>query len=274
MSKETDADLAAEALSMQDTLDLVPQTTPSLGDPEAAALEFVPLAMSGNSFAKSRESALLLRRIGGGGVVHRLIDLFYSKMFRDKHLDQFVRSHEDPHATRLANWIIEKMGGEGDVWSRERVERAKCPVTVNLPGLGAHFVHDRTSAHSAAWVSPKRPKERLGDHFKLHDVRVWMRLMFWSAREIGVFDDPVFESWYVRFIGHFVRVYERMGPYFARDSARWSLKPDNIREYNENGNMMLDVLGPRGIGTSVAEAVKQVPAREINDSVWPYNRSE
>ncbi len=63
--------------------------------------------------------------------IHAIIETFYQKTFMNGHIDQFVRSHEDPHASRLANWIIEKMGGEGSVWTQERVTRAQCPVVVH-----------------------------------------------------------------------------------------------------------------------------------------------
>ena len=33
----------------------------------------------------------------------------------------------------------------------------------------------RSSAHFAAWHSPKREREKFGQHFKLDDCRVWMR---------------------------------------------------------------------------------------------------
>ena len=47
-------------------------------------------------------------------------------------------------------------------------------------------------------------------HFKLDDCRVWMRLHFWAAREAGLFEGEkaAFGDYYVRFIAHFVRVYE------------------------------------------------------------------
>lgn len=274
MISETDADFVSEVLGSKQ-----PEIAPSVAligaNAEATALQFVPLKLSGNTFEKSRQSELLLHRIGGGGVIHGLIQSFYEKMFVDSHLDQFVRSHDDPHASRLANWIIEKMGGEGDLWTQERMERSRCPVSVQLPTRGDHIVHDRTTAHVAAWFSPKRSAKDVGEHFKLHDARTWMRLMFWSCREQGLFDDSVFESWFVRFIAHFVRVYERMGPYFARESARWSLNPQNIERYIADGNRMPDdVLGATGSGVPVQLAIKQVPAMEINESLWPYNKDE
>lgn len=275
ISDSEDADLAAEALATPRSAPPVDLRAPSGPVSDASALSFVPLIMNGRTFQKTGDTELLLHRIGGGAALHRLTAAFYVKMFQDRHLDQFVRSHDDPHAARLANWIIEKMGGEGDVWSQERMERSRCPVTVHLPIRGDHVVHDRTSAHVAAWFSPKRTEKSLGDHFKLHDARVWMRLMFWACREEGLFADPVFESWFTRFMAHFVRVYESMGPYFARDSARWSANPENLQAYAENGYQMpASVLGPDGCGVPVQEAIRQVPAKEINDSIWPYNSSE
>ena len=34
--------------------------------------------------------------------------------------------------------------------------------------------------------SPKRDAAQFGQHFKLDDCRVWMRLPFWAAREAGL----------------------------------------------------------------------------------------
>ena len=82
-----------------------------------------------------------------------------------------------------------------------------------------------------------------GEHFKLDDCRVWMRLHFWAAREVGLFaDHPAFMDYYVRFIGHFVSVYERLAPPFARESARWSESPANVEAYLVT-KQMPDVVG-------------------------------
>ena len=59
----------------------------------------------------------------------------------------------------------------------------------------------------------------------LDDARVWMRLHFWACREVGLFSGGVeadvvsnkpptqlkldFQNYYERFIGHFMRIYER-----------------------------------------------------------------
>ena len=65
MSLEVDPDLAAEAISA-DKIPKIALPSDVLSSAEAARLTFVPLGMNGNSFAKSWESSLLLRRIGGG----------------------------------------------------------------------------------------------------------------------------------------------------------------------------------------------------------------
>ena len=62
--------------------------------------------------------------------------------------------------------------------------------------------------------------------------RTWMRLHFAAFRAAGCFEAcPAFESYYVRFIGHFVSVYERAAPPFARNAARWSATEGNFEGY-------------------------------------------
>ena len=68
---------------------------------------------------------------------------------RNGHLDAFLREHSDPHGERLGNWIVEKMGGEGDVWTAER--RTRPNVAVAVAGGQRVVVNDRSSAHVAAW---------------------------------------------------------------------------------------------------------------------------
>mmetsp|Transcript_62639 Transcript_62639/g.87085 ORF Transcript_62639/g.87085 Transcript_62639/m.87085 type:complete len:285 (-) Transcript_62639:24-878(-) len=224
----------------------------------------VPLHVVGRTHQTSPKTAALLEAIGGVEKLKQVTTKFYTKTFADTHLDQFVRSHDDPHAERLANWIAEKMGG-GTPWSDERRTRPR-EVVEAFGGLRV-TVHDRSSAHFAAWNSPKRDPSVAGEHFNLRDARVWMRLMFWSAREVGAFDGEAgktFEDWYVRFIAHFVRVYEGLAPPFARESARWSLNPENTRQYLKT-HTMTDVLSQ-----STREAYAQLPPSERN-SEWPYN---
>jgi hypothetical protein len=85
-----------------------------------------------------------------------------------------------------------------------------------------------------------------------------MRLLFWSARELGVFAiSPSFEEWFVNFIAHFIGVYERTAPDFAVESCLWSTKEENILAYRANGNRMpSDVLGNDGNGVSYRMALK------------------
>merc|ERR1711937_552124 len=104
-------------------------------------------------------------------------------------------------------------------------------------------------------------------HFKLDECRVWMRLHFWALRESGLLEaNPAFSDYYVRFIAHFVRVYENTAPTFARDSFRWSASPENINRYLRNGRKISDV-----IGVDFETALSQIPASEANDFEWPYN---
>ena len=111
-----------------------------------------------------------------------------------------------------------------------------------------------------------------GEHFKLDDCRVWMRLHFLAAREVGLFDKhPAFMDYYVRFIGHFVSVYERLAPPFARESARWSESPANVEAYLATKQM------PDVVGVSPREALSQLPAAEraytgssAGRLLWPY----
>jgi hypothetical protein len=235
----------------------------------SAPYRFIPLE------EKSTDTAELLQEIGGGQAILRMVDRFYQHMFEDQHLDQFVLNHNDPHFLRLGNWIIEKMGGEGNVWSDELKVRSRCPVVVNLPMVGKHIVHDRTSAHVAAWHCPKRSPSVLGNHFKLHDCRVWMRLMFWSARETHLFDNSTFESWFTRFIADYIPVYEQTAVYFVRESARWSLDSKNMESYLARENRMEEgVLGPDGRGVPFREALKSLPREEATDRYWPHNVNE
>ena len=94
-----------------------------------------------------------------------------------------------------------------------------------------------------------------------------MRLHFWAFRETGVFEQsPTFAEYYVKFIGHFVSVYERTAPPFARESARWSADEGNVRAYHEAGNRMV----PSITGLSLRQAMKALPEHEAEDDRWPW----
>ena len=175
---------------------------------------------------------------------HSAVALFYQRMFRDSRISQFVASEQDPHAQRLSNWICEKMGGVGTPWSDERRVRSVCPVALG-GGQGMHHVVDRSSAHMAAWWCVKRSDEVMGRRFKLPDARTWMRLMFWSCREAGLFSSsPEFQHFFVCFIAHFVAVYERSAPAYAEESLRWSegvAGEARVAAYLAEGHAMVDL---------------------------------
>ena len=162
------------------------------------------------------------------------------------------------------------MGG-GDVWTDERRARVVCPFMAN--GQRFKSAYDRSSAHFAAWHSPKRDDAVWGLPFKLPDCRVWMRLHFWAMREARLFEPPhaAFADYYVRFIAHFVSVYERTAPPFTRESARWSADAGRTSDYTRRGAMDASVSAP------LAGALMQLPPaeREYTGSsagvkAWPY----
>lgn len=148
----------------------------------------------------SAQTAQLVKEVGGLDALRRFTSLFYEKyVFADPVLDKFIRSHDDPHGERFATWIAEKMG-VGTPWSDERrTPGSRCPF--HDARMGEMLVHDRSSAHFAAWHSPKREPAQFGRHFNLEECRLWMRLHFSAAREAGVFAaSPRFAEYYVRFI--------------------------------------------------------------------------
>jgi len=231
--------------------------------------QFVPLTMGGGgrTHVVSEGSRQLIEEEVTLDQLQRMTELFYEKAFQDPTLDKFIRNHDDPHGARFAKWIHQKLGGS-TVWDDDRRTRDRTPVKL-AHGI-QHVVHDRSSAHAAAWYSPKRPAEEVGRHFELDECRVWMRLHFWAMRESGLMESsPSFADYYARFIGHFVRVYESTAPMFARESLRWSADPKNIETYIQNGRRMTDVMG-----LSLLEAEEQIPEDEANDFLWPYNQTD
>jgi len=86
-------------------------------------------------------------------------------------------------------------------------------------------------------------------------------------REVGIVEkNPSFAEYYVRFIGHFVRIYEGRASMFAREAFRWSSDQERVRAYEENGRLMSDV-----IGKSFNQHLTSIPVEETDDVVWPYH---
>lgn len=233
---------------------------------ESLPYQYVPLRMGGNggTHKPSEASRAIVDYEVSLEDLERMTNTFYDKAFKDFTLDKFIRSHTDPHGSRFAKWIHQKLTGS-HVWDEDRRTRDLTPHAV--AGGRKTVVHDRTSAHVAAWNSPKRPANEVGNHFGLDECRVWMRIHFWAMREAGIVEQsPTFADYYVRFIGHFVAVYERSATMFARDSFRWSADPKNIERYIKDGRKMNDVLGVR-----FQDALADLPEDEVNDEGdWPY----
>jgi hypothetical protein len=232
---------------------------------EPLPFQYIPLRMGGNggTHKPSEGSEALIENEVSLQDLKKMTNKFYEIAFQDETLDKLIRSHSDPHGDRFAKFIHQKLTGS-NVWDRDRKNRDLTPRPV--AGGRMAVVHDRSSAHAAAWYSPKRPAKEVGRHFNLEECRVWMRLHFWAMRESGVVEQsPSFADYYVRFIGHFVAVYERKATMFARESFRWSANPKNIETYIRNGRKMKDVLGLR-----VSSAIKVLPEDEAEDDDWPY----
>eukprot|EP00994_Dinema_validum_P009341 NODE_917_length_1236_cov_262.625105_g685_i0.p1 GENE.NODE_917_length_1236_cov_262.625105_g685_i0~~NODE_917_length_1236_cov_262.625105_g685_i0.p1 ORF type:complete len:292 (-),score=34.62 NODE_917_length_1236_cov_262.625105_g685_i0:267-1142(-) len=260
-----DPDIRAEQHSLEDAKkqnNRLPPPTPVAvveGPTEIIPLNWQPNAGGHKPNSQTRR---MLKEIGGIAGLERATTLFYQRAFADPHLEKFLRSDADPHGARFAAWVAEKFGDETLPWTRERATRKVCPFQSH--GHQLMTPHDRSSAHHAAWHSPKREPNRFGQHFKLDDSRVWMRLHFWAFRETGLFSHTAFMEYYVKFIGHFISIYERTAPPFARESARWSADSARIQRYVRAGNVMDDV-----IGVPLAQASRDLAPAESRGS-WPY----
>jgi hypothetical protein len=241
---------------------------PTAPPASSCPFRYVPMEMGGRggTHRPSMGSRELLTNEVTLADLETMTSKFYELAFQDDTLDKFIHSHSDPHGSRFAKWIYQKLTGE-PLWDEDRQTRDLTPR--KLAGGGGRssiVVQDRTSAHVAAWHSPKRPTREVGRHFTLEECRVWMRLHFWAMRGTGIVDrSPSFADYYVRFIGHFVSVYEGSATMFARESFRWSGDPANIATYIQNGRVMQDVLG-----RSHGDAIGDLPEQEMMDHGWPY----
>lgn len=269
-SKAKDSDLAAmqndEDIKQEaDALQSLSLATPQSTSQATRRAKYVPLnwrpGMGGHKY--NDDTKQLFTEVGGREAMARATTLFYKKAFQDPQIDQFIRSHADPHGARFADWVAEKFG-HGQPWSQERRSRKTCPFQSH--GHTFQTPHDRSSSHYAAWHSPKRLAGQFGRHFKLDDCRIWMRLHFWAMREAGLFEaSPAFCEYYIKLIGHFVSIYERSAPPFAREAARWSENQKNIDTYLKNNRVMKDVTG-----VSFSKAFRGLPVEEQEDERWPY----
>jgi hypothetical protein len=158
---DSDADLQEESKQFSERKDDV-----SLSSSETAQTpkpyRYIPLTMGGGgrTHVPSKESREMILNEVSLKDLTAMTTSFYDKAFQDKTLDSFIRSHNDPHGIRFAKWIHQKLSGS-HIWDKDRKSRGR-----HAP------VHDRTSAHVAAWYSPKRPASERGRHFELEECRV------------------------------------------------------------------------------------------------------
>lgn len=93
-----------------------------------------------NETKPNRLTEMLLRNIGGGDRIREICTRFYARAFTDFQLAPFFFNSDGAtnHGKRLADWIIEHMGGEGTPW------------------LDSGRWNSREPIHQEAWNSNKR----------------------------------------------------------------------------------------------------------------------
>ena len=256
-----------------------PQSWP----PAAAAvggggnLRFPAFAVTrgGGDIAFTPVTTALLRAVGGYERLLAVTTSFYAKFEADRYLAQFLGGLQVPlecHAARFALYVAEQMGG-GAAWTRDTETRPRVPVV--LAGGRTAIVASRASAHFCAWNSKERRPDMVGRRFKLDDCRVWMRLMFWAARENGFAADAAdaadraFFDFFVRFIAHFIAIYEGTARVFAVHEAKWSGDAAALARYAAAGRVMPDV-----INVPYSRAIAQIPPEDVVHDADLYRGAE
>ena len=238
-------------------------------DSRATAAARLPAEASIVPLLTNRLSRQLLQDVGGFDTILRITLIFYEKFAKDQHLRPFLGELHYPlevHAKRLALYITEMMGDSSMPWSNDL---KSCPFRQTKVKLGTGetvLVKARSEAHYAAWNSTKRRPDQLGRRFKLDDCRVWMRLFFWSSHELGIPSaHPQLFDYLVRWVGHFIRIYESTAQQFTRLESRWATSEANLAAYVDAGCFMKDV-----VGVPLSQCVRLVPQVEVLDAKWPY----
>lgn len=234
----------------------------------------VPLATSGNTHIVSEPTKILLEEIGGNATLLRITSRFYPTMFRDKQLSKFVTDETEPHPERLADWITEKMSGE-PVWSgklhkrkgNEARDRSSAHFKAwNSPKRGRyergeHFMLDdavmwmrlmfwavREEGLDTVTVKVEKKKKTTSPPQLAEGAGGGeggeSAAAAETMSETAQVESP-FMTWYIQFVAHFIRVYERRAVPYAREAAEWSLDPSNIARYEKDGWLMKDIAGVR-----------------------------
>mmetsp|Transcript_3755 Transcript_3755/g.4101 ORF Transcript_3755/g.4101 Transcript_3755/m.4101 type:complete len:139 (+) Transcript_3755:171-587(+) len=76
----------------------------------STAAAFVPLNINRNSHQYSEDTILFMDGITLDDL-QNMTELFYDNAFQDDTLDKFLRSKDDPHGSRFAKWIYQKLTG-------------------------------------------------------------------------------------------------------------------------------------------------------------------
>jgi len=158
-------------------------------------------------------SARLLKEIGGGDKIRKTATTFYTKFLTDQLLKNLRIEKDGPemHGKRFGDWLVEKMGGEG------------------TPSTDLGRENQLDWQHMRSYFSPQRAPARQGKRFELDECRVWMRLMFLAGREEGLDKHTQFWNWYLKFIKHYIDIYNMCAPNYAERDAAWSLKKVGLK---------------------------------------------
>ena len=246
--RDSDPELQQEAIAFTndngDEATPVPVQTSVKQDGTTTSYPYrhIPLSLDGRTHIPSDDTKDLMETEVTFDDLYDMTSKFYELAFEDDTLDQFIHSHQDPHGERFAKWIYQKFSGE-TIWDDDRhILRDLTPKEL-AGGRGLHVVQDRTTAHVAAWYSRKRKPEHVGRKFTVNECRVWMRLHFYAMRHVGLVDkSPTFADYYMRFIAHFMNVYNSQAPQYAQDSYDWSADTTNVETYMKNGHTMIDLV--------------------------------
>ncbi len=185
-------------------------------------------SMNSRAYLFSGRTSKLLQEIGGGDRMREMTTRFYAHCFRDHTLKKFMFESDGAaaHGQRLADWMVEQIGGEGTPWRDS-----------------GRAGNQRQISHSQAWHSERRSRKDRGKRFQLDDCRIWMRLMFLSGREVGLHQFDGFWSWYVSAIQDLIGIYEFTAPPYARESDEWAENRANYEKYKSGGFRMEGVIG-------------------------------
>lgn len=198
----------------------------------------------------------LFSGIGGLQGLETIARGFYKRFFEDVHLNSFIAHTHHKHPERIAGFMAQQMTGDERYYDDEVRQRVRYQTKGYSDEHGAiDFSHAHAMARSARKFGGNYATRKFttlekmqegGDGFTIKDARIWMRLMFWSAREQRLAEDAELWELFVGYIRHKIGYYEpskhpERFRQFATADAEWSASQDNLEAYVSNENVMQDL---------------------------------